>query len=188
LDIFEYITAALMLILGLGVTQLLGDVVSAFRRRQTSRLHWIPMTWAAIVFAWQMQFLWAVFELQGLQDSWSAVEFLVLLTLALLLFAAGSLVVPRADDETRKALTQFQQDGRWTLVILAAFFALAYYTNVRYFGSDYRDPWSIDDLLLATVLLVTVCARKERTWAAATIVFAIASAISIVGLSPGQYR
>jgi hypothetical protein len=188
LTIFEYLTAALMLVMGLGVTQLLSDVVDAFRRRQTVRLHWIPLTWAAIVFAWQMQFIWAVFELQALLRSWKAWEFLMMLCLALLLFVAGSLVVPRADDEAKSAVEQFRRDGRWTLAILAAFFFLAYFVNIFMFNLEYHDPVDLQDLLLAMALSLTLLARSVTVWATATVLFAVMSAIAIVTLSPSTYE
>lgn len=187
MTIFDYVSATIMLVLGIGVTQLLSDAVDAFRRRQTSRLHWIPMAWAAIVFAWQMQFLWAVFELQTLQSTWSALHFLILLTLALLLFIAGSLVVPKVDDESRSALIQFQQDGRWTLIVLAVFFSLAYFTNVALFNSGFADSANLQDLALATMLVLIVFSKQTSTWIVATVLFAIASAYAIVSLSPSVY-
>jgi hypothetical protein len=188
LTIFEYLTAALMLVMGLGVTQLLGDLVDAFRRRQTIRLHWIPLTWAAIVFAWQMQFVWAVFELQTLLRAWRAWEFLMMLFLALLLFIAGSLVVPRASDDAKSAVEQFRHDGRWTLAILAAFFFLAYFVNIFLFDLEYRDPVDLQDLLLAVALCLTLLARSVKAWAVATVLFALMSAVSIVSLSPSAYE
>ncbi len=187
MDIFEYVTAMVLLVLGIGVTQLLSDVVNAFRRRQTAQLHWIPLTWAAIVFAWQMQFLWAIFELNTLQTTWTGVHFLLLLALALLLFVAGSLVVPRATDETRDALAQFQADGRWALIVLAAYFFLASIVNAVVFEIGYFSLMNLEDPGLGILLLLTGYLRSERGWAAATVVMALLSAISIISLSPTAY-
>ncbi|WP_346838402.1 hypothetical protein [Microbulbifer sp. SAOS-129_SWC] len=185
--IFDYITAAIMLVLGIGITQLLSDVVDAFRSRQSYRLHWIPITWAALVFAWQMQFLWAVYELKMLQTSWHEVEFLILLLLAMLLFVAGSLVVPRAGDESDNALEQFRADGRWTLVVLAAYFFIGYVANVLLFNLHWLDPVNLQDPVLGLYLLIVVFRTKTQTWAIATIIFAIVSVFSIISLSPTRY-
>jgi len=62
MNIFEYVTAILLLVLGLGITNLLTDAVNVFRARRNIEFHWMPLTWVGIIFAWQMQFLWAVFE------------------------------------------------------------------------------------------------------------------------------
>lgn len=111
------------------------------------------MMWSGIVFGWQMQFLWAVFELQKLNPQWTELEFLLLLSLALLLFVAGSLVVPKVSDESTDALSQFQQDGRWTILILAVFLFLAYITNVVLFNLSFFDLSNIEVPILGIILL-----------------------------------
>ena len=187
MDVFSYVTATIMLIMGIGITQLLGDVVDAFRSRQIYRLQWIPMTWAAIVFAWQMQFLWAILELEALQADWTAFEFAILLILALLLFIAGSLVVPRASDESPDAYEQFHQDGRWTLLVLSVFFFLAYIVNVFLFRLNWLSPINLEDPVLGLALLIAVFRKKRSTWAVTTILFALASIVAIANLSPRYY-
>jgi hypothetical protein len=54
MSIFEYVTAALLIILGLGITELLNDAISLFRERRRNRPEWIPLAWAAIVFSHQI--------------------------------------------------------------------------------------------------------------------------------------
>lgn len=188
MSIFEYLVASLMLVIGLGVTQLLSDAVDAFRQRQRYRLHWLPMTWSTIVFAWQMQFLWAIFELQSIQRSWTATEFTILLLLAMLLFVAGALIVPKASDEAENAFEQFQQDGRWALIVLAIFFVLAYLTNVILFGLSFWNVSNLEDPLLALVLLSSLFAKTQKTWTWITIIFAVLSIYCIVDLSPTAYE
>ncbi|MEZ5330951.1 MAG: hypothetical protein R2991_02605 [Thermoanaerobaculia bacterium] len=187
MTVFEYVTAALLLILGIGVTQLLTDVVDAFRRRQTTPLDWIPMTWAALVFAAQMQFVWAVYELNGLRSAWTAVEFTGVLLLALLLFVAGALVVPRASDEATDAWTQFLQDGRWALLVLIAFFVAAYVVNIGLFDESPLSVANLENLVLAALLAVILRSRSRRAWRWLTLLFVVLYAISIGLLSPASY-
>lgn len=188
MSIFEYLNTGIMLILGIGVTQLLSDCVDAFRLRQSSRLHWLPLTWAGLVFAWQMQFLWAVFELQSLETKWTGGEFILMIHLALLLFVAGSLVVPKASDETPNALTQFQQDGRWTLLVLAVYFLLAFGANIVMFEVHFWQLGNLGNLLLSMVLLFTLFSDKEKHWTIGTMVFTLLSVVCIVLDSPRSYE
>jgi hypothetical protein len=71
MTVFEYLAAVFALILGLGVTRLLGSGVEVFRRRRESQLSWIPFAWAALIFATQMQFMWGVFELSQILTGWT---------------------------------------------------------------------------------------------------------------------
>lgn len=50
MTVFEYLAAVFALIVGLGVTRLLGSAVEVFRRRRESRLSVTPLAWAGLIF------------------------------------------------------------------------------------------------------------------------------------------
>jgi len=188
MTIFNYVTAILMLIIGLGLTHLLGDVVYAFQDRRRTRLHWLPMVWAAIVFSEQMQFLWGVYELKDLIREWSSFAFLSILLLALLLFVAGALVVPRDNQEGTDGWELFLENGRWSLAVLACYCLVAFIINPVFFGISIFALYNLFNLVLCTLLILILFARTKRLWTLGTIVFAVASAISIILLSPAVYE
>ncbi|WP_456451322.1 hypothetical protein [Hydrogenimonas sp.] len=189
MDIFSFVVSALLLVLGLGITQLLEDAVSTFRTRHKMKMDWIPWVWAGVVFVWQMQVVWAVFELSRLIEVWSAARFVLLLSMALLLYVAGALVVPKTeDDQGADAWEQFRQDGRWALVALALFFLLAFFANPVLFGISL---WEADNLLelgLAIWLVALQWLPSRRAWAWATPLFALATLVAVVLLSPALYE
>ena len=189
MSIFEYVVAALLLVVGLGITQLLSDLADTFRGRQRINLHWIPLTWVGLVFVWQMQFIWGIFELNELIKSWTAVNFIILLFMALLLFVAGALVVPKSsDDESWNVWEQFLQDGRWSLVCLSCFFFLAFFTNPVLFEIPLLLPANMMDFVLGTLLIIVQFARSKMIWAVTTIAFTLLTMIALVLLSPAAYQ
>jgi hypothetical protein len=183
---YEHLRTAILMVLGLGITQLLASAVEAFRARQRIAFHWIPAAWAAAIFAWQMQFIWAIYELRAVTH-WTAGRFLLLLVMALLLFVAGALAVPRSRPEgPSSAWEQFLRDGRWALACLAAFFLLAFLSNPILFGVPL---WALPnplDLGLAAILVATLLAGRcwRWAWAAGTAVFLAGSVAAILWLSP----
>lgn len=189
MDIFSFVVSALLLVLGLGITRLLEDAVTTFRTRRRMKMDWVPWVWVGVVFVWQMQVVWAIFELSRLIDVWSAGRFLLLLAMALLLYVAGALVVPKTfDDQGSDAWEQFRQDGRWALVALALFFLLAFFANPVLFGISL---WEADNLLelgLALWLVALQLFRGRRAWALATPLFALATLVAVVLLSPALYE
>ena len=96
-DAFEFISVALSFVLGLGLTRLLLAAVNVFRSRRRLKFDWIPLTWAAVIFLFQIQYWWAIFELSGLVENWTLLQFVTLLVMAMLLFVAGALVLPTAE-------------------------------------------------------------------------------------------
>lgn len=109
---FRWISVALSLILGFGITWLLSAAVAMFRSRTLARLDWIPLVWAACVFFWQLQYWWAVIELPRLVSTWHLGQFMILVALALLLFVTAALVLPPTQlAEGENLAESFKRDG-----------------------------------------------------------------------------
>jgi len=127
---FRWIWIAPSIILGLGLTRLLSAVVAAFRSRGHATLDWVPFGWAGCIFVWQVQYLWAVIELPNLVQTWTLLEFLMLLGLSLLLFVAAALVLPPTELAPGESLTEsFRRDGRWALLCLSGWACNAIVVN-----------------------------------------------------------
>ena len=185
---FEYVTAAILLILGLGITGLLGALLETLRAHQTIRLDWIPLTWAVLIFLAQMQFLWASYELNGLIRVWRVSTFALMIGLALLLFAAGALVLPRdVRVHQDNGFETFRQDGRWALVALGVYFAAGFGVNPLLFGMPVFDPLNIAALVLGLVALATFFAKTRRRWVVGTLLFLGIAIPALVLFSPPAY-
>ena len=132
---FEFVTVAVSFILGLGVTQLLSAAVATFRARHRLHLEWLPLLWALSIFLWMFQFWWAIYELASIFDSWTTSRFVTVLSMAMLLFTAGALVLPAYDTgETRSLAETFQADGRWALVFLSGYFGVSLVVNLLWWN------------------------------------------------------
>lgn len=188
MTIFEYVTAALLIILGLGITELLNDAIGLFRDRHERRPEPIAVAWAAIIFAHQMQFLWAIFELGSIVESWSAGEFILALALVLLLFAAGALIIPRpAASGEWDPWQRFLQNGRWSLIALACYSLLAFVANPLFYGTAAFETANIVNLILFAYLVGTFFLPGRKLWAWATVLYAVFAAYEIVRVSPSTY-
>ena len=117
---FRVIWIAPSTILGLGIARLLSDAVLVFKARSRARLDWVPLSWAGCIFVWQIQYLWGIIELPNLVQTWTRIDFLLLLGLSLLLFIAAALVLPDSELNRGESLADsFRRDGRWALVALS---------------------------------------------------------------------
>ena len=162
-DPFRWIAVVLSILLGLGVTRLLTALVGLFRARHHAKLDAVPLVWAGCLFLWQLQFWWAIVELPSLVPTWTIFEFLVLVALALLLFVAGALLLPDSLGVDESLRASFERDGRWGLVALSAYFALAIGANAFVWGAS---PWSWTGALnaaLGVLSLVAALTRSRRT-------------------------
>lgn len=188
MTIFDYVTATILIVLGLGVTELLNDAIGLFRDRKSRPPDWISLAWAGIVFSFQMQFIWAVFELDSLMETWTAFKFILTLMLALLLFAAGALIIPRpTPDGHWDPWQRFLDNGRWSLIALACYSFIGFIANALLFGIDLFERVNLNNLVLAVLLIAVFFLRSRKHWAWATLIVAVYSGYEIVKLSPMAY-
>ena len=171
---FEYIIGIMLLIIGLGVTQLLSKLVNRIRRRHEVKLHWIPLAWVLVVFFYQMQFLWWAFDLQSLIETWTPFTFFLLLVYALLLFLAGVLVSPRTNvEKNHHAFNSFLREGRWALIVLACFHSWVILFNLLMYHVKLFGPHNLMALSGMLILILTFFGRSKLSWTLGTSLFAI---------------
>lgn len=167
---FRAIWVAPSIILGLGITRLCSDAILLFRSRHRAPIDWIPLLWAACIFVWQIQYLWAIIELPHFVRTWTLPEFLMLLSLALALFVAAALVFPDKEMQISEALDDdFLRDGRWALVALSAWGYTAALADLLLFAEPLLSPDIGLMIVVATVPLLYLATKTRRLRALITV-------------------
>ena len=188
MQLFSMITVILSIILGLGLATLLKSFVAMFRSRGQGYLHWMPLAWAVCIFIFQVQFWWALIEVQQLIHRWSLWQFLLLLILTLLLFLASALILPEKLEKNQKLLDEFHQDGQWALAIMVLYAAIASITDYLFWG--FSGIGTIDWVLVGmeTLLpIINLLTRKVWLETLTTILYILNCLISSLLLSPLSY-
>ena len=184
---FEFLTVALSFVLGLAVTLLLTSLLAAFRARRQTRMSWLPLTWAGYVLVLQFDVWWEVFGLSSLEQ-WTVGAFVLLLLVALLLFAAGGLVLPSGMEEYPTDLEEyFRQDGRWGVGMVAVFCLVGSIANVALFDLGPFSTVNIFNFLGAAIVTVVVGARRPLIHGSATILFGVWLAAYLWSFVPRTY-
>ena len=90
----EYLTTFIAIIIGLGLADLLGSAYRLTQSRSRIRLHWLPLTWALIIFLLVMIFYWTFFRIGQLMLWSNMFAFIFLLIAPILLFLASANALP----------------------------------------------------------------------------------------------
>ncbi len=174
MSIFEYVTVAISIVLGLGVAQLLSGALELVRYRKVARIHWVPMLWALAIFAIQLEFWWSLFRLSGRPEVWSHQNFLLAIGTALSLSAAGSLILPQRWPEGGLDLLEyFNQDGKMGVAAFALFNVLAFPLNVRLFGLSLMSATTMYILGMLGAQVGVLVSRSSRLVGVFTVLFLI---------------
>lgn len=169
---FEWVQAALGIIVALGLTRIVSAIVLLHSMRRRVRLDWIPVAWAATVFLLLLQFSWVFVGLRDFVENWTFGLFLCLLGFVLTLFTAAALVLPGSEAQAGEDLEAwFARDGRWALPFLGLYALFSYGFN-WYFGGSGPETNPASAIM---IVLAAVAFRARPRWARAS-----AAAINLV--------
>jgi len=184
---FEFLSVALSFVIGLAVTYLLTSLLSLIRERRTCRPDWLPLMSAFYIFAYQVQYWWALFELAPTEE-WSLKVFLALFLYAVLLFSAGGLVLPsdaaRHDEGLR---VYFERDGRLGVLVLNVYLLIAPIFNARLFDLPLMDPVNLLLFGFGLFGISFLLLKSRRMQVAHTVVWGTVGVPLFFAVSPSAY-
>ncbi len=173
---FELLAIPIALVLGLGVTQILGDVTEAIRSRHDVPLHWLPFAWAFLIFLFQVGYFFAVWDINQVLteagQTWTWNRFWPAFFHAVLLFLGAGLILPTRRNPGPDLLTDFEMHGRLALVPLALALLVSVPLNVYQHGAAWTGQPNVLNVLLSALICVTLFSRRGRWQGAATVTFA----------------
>ena len=192
MTVFDYLSVALSLVIGLSVARLLSSALRLFKSRgRIVVVDRVTLVWAGLCFGWQLQFWWAIYPF-GRLPTWTFGSFLLLVTSAVLLFAASGLVLPGPDEGEFDLARHFRTDGRWGVACLMAYFLSAFPLGPAVLGPEVffgAEMLPIHVLTLVTVGLGcgVVAARSRRLRVALTTASVAVQAVLYFVSVPWRY-
>lgn len=178
---FPIVATVLSMILGLSVTRLLLGVLTVFRIRRVAAPDWVPLVWAVMLFTTQLEFWWAVNALSTVKQTFSFLEFLLLVMLTLSLFVTAALLLPsRSEDEQNGLRVYFEQDGRYALLSLSTYLCLGMVVNVMLFDASPLALWGLLDVIMIVLPICAVFARSRKGYTTITLIYVPLSVIDFI--------
>lgn len=169
---FPIVATVLSMILGLSVTRLLLGALTVFRIRRVAAPDWVALVWAVMLFMTQLQFWWAVNALSAVKQTFSFLEFLLLVMLTLSLFVTAALLLPsRSEDEQHGLRVYFEQDGRYALLSLSTYLCLGLIVNVTLFEASPVALWGLLDVIMIVLPIGAFLARSRKAYAGITLIY-----------------
>jgi len=177
---FELLAIPLSLILGLGITNILSDVSDAIRDRERVPLHWLPFSWAFLIFLFQVQYFFVLWDMNEFGMIWTWPNFGPALFNCVILYLSAGLILPgRRNSDSANLLEDFEKHGRLALVTLAFMLLVAILLNFYYWADLVTTANALNVVLIASICLVLI--PKRFPWqVAGTLIFAITQFLGMV--------
>jgi len=169
-DAFSYLSVLLSIIIGLGMSHLLGAMVRLIHNRSRTALYWPSIVWAGNLFLLLTLVWWADFNLTR-HEHWTFPIFLCTLSVPAAIYAASGLVLPASEVETAADMRlAYDENRRWFFSLIFLAIALSF---VQTYLLDGRIALDVDAQLKACILVVTLVPIFTKANIIAKIVAAI---------------
>ena len=118
MSLFEYLSVAVSIVLGLGLTHVLANLGAVTRSEVRHPLH---VAWAALLLLYLLQTWWALWDLNSVV-TWNQFAFFFVLLGPGLLYVAATVLIPRAASPPASWSAHFFQVRRPFLATILTFF------------------------------------------------------------------
>ena len=186
MDPFSYLVVLTSIVLGLGVTRLVGGLGHLMQSRKRKRTYWVHTLWAVNlllvnVIVWWFAYRWRTYE------RWTFFLFLWLLLSPIVLYLIASLLFPDADDEQPipEWRGYYYENHRDIFLLLSLIFPIDIIDTLLKGVAHFRDQgpaYFITMGLWFTLCLVAAFARNARYHAFFAVMFLIYN-LGLVGAS-----
>jgi hypothetical protein len=157
MDVYEFILVPSSIIVGLGIAELFGGVARILRGELRAGL--LHSAWVTLVFLFQVQWLWAGWELQA-RGTWAFPEFIVFILGPIGLYMVAAMLFPRDDISDR--LDVHLMERRKPFFLLNALTIASYSVSEWIVVSGRIGDQDIARLVV--IALLGVLAVSERKW------------------------
>lgn len=126
----EYFFIAISITLGLAITRLLHTVGMLIRAYTSVSYNWATALWGFCVMLYCLQLWWVGWELRSI-DSWSFLDFLVLMAATIFIYGAAEMALPVPEEHVgMKFLEHSQTLGRLSALSMLLYFCVGPYVNI----------------------------------------------------------
>ena len=112
MDVFEYLSVLVSVILGLGITHLLAGASKMVHHRDTMRLYLPHIVWTVNLLLLILAIWWGMFWWSTLHD-WFFFQFLFIVTYAICLFLSAGMLYPWSIPDDFDFERHFMYNRRW---------------------------------------------------------------------------
>lgn len=164
MDITAHSVTLISIIIGLGLTEMFGNLHRLIRNRTRVTWDWLPVVWSAILLILVINYWWGIYlGVSGLQQAANAGEFGLVLIPPILLFLTTASVLPNFDANDEWDMRRRYDVERKTFIITFALYQSSTWIAAVVIGTF---GWNVISLVrvLILLLLLLMLLLNNRRW------------------------
>ena len=164
MDITAHSVTLISIIIGIGLTEMLGNLHRLIRNRARVTWDWLPVTWSTALLLLVINYWWSIYlGVSGLEQSSNAAELGLVLIPPILLFLTTASVLPNFDAHSEWDMRRHYDEHRKTFIVTFVLYQCSTWATATVVGTF---GWNVISAVRATILLLLVLLLlfNKRRW------------------------
>ncbi len=164
MDITAHAVTLISIIIGIGLTEMFGNLHRLIRNRSRVTWDWLPVVWSTTLLVLVLNYWWSIYlGVAGFQQSSNAAEFGLLLIPPILLFLTTASVLPNFDANSEWDMRRHYDEQRKTFIITFVLYQCSTWATAAVVGTL---GWNVISVVRAVILslLVLLLVLNKRRW------------------------
>jgi hypothetical protein len=175
MDITTHLVTLNSIIIGIGLTEMLGNLHRLIRNSRRVKWDWLPVAWSAVLLLLVINYWWSIYlGVSGLGQAGNAAEFGLILVPPILLFLTTASVLPHFDSDSEWDMRRHYGEQRKTFIITFALYQCSTWATAGAVGTL---GWNLISLVRAAILLLLLFSllfnKRRLDWAVVLVIFVI---------------
>jgi hypothetical protein len=174
MDVEAHSITLISIIVGLGLTEMFGNLHRLIRNRERVRWDALPLAWVATLFLLVINYWWALYlHLDGSTQARTAAQMGLSLAAPILLFLATASVLPHFEPDEKWDMRRHYDRQRKVFILTFALYQVCTFTTALIVGSMSWDYLAVVRVVIFALLVSTLATNNRRwDWAAVLAIFA----------------
>ena len=164
MQIFDLATTLISIIIGIGLTEMFGNLHRLIRNRAQVRWDWLPVLWSAVLLLLVVNYWWAIYQgIVGIDKLTSAAELGLVLIQPIIMFLLAASVLPNFPTNRRWDMRRYYDDHRRTFLATFVLYQCVTSAVALVVGTWGWNPASLVRVLIL-LALVSALVLNGRRW------------------------
>jgi hypothetical protein len=162
MNTFDYLSVLLSIVVGLGLSRMLGNFGELVLQRAKVRFYWVPLVTAAVVFLAHVEFWWSAFGFREIPE-WNFFSFILLLFVCIALYMLSVFVLPDPAGEAVVDLrAHYYSVHRWFFLTACLYLVLDVCFDILVDGEPFLDMVRVFQAAYLALILSAALTKHPR--------------------------
>lgn len=175
MDIINHAVTLISIIVGIGLTEMFGNLHRLIRNRAQVSWDWLPVLWSGSLLMLVINYWWAIYQgIIGLDQLSNAAELGLILIQPILLFLLAASVLPSFGAAQTCDMRRYYEDSRRTFLGTFVLYQILNYAIAFIIGTlGWNVPTGIRTIILLLLVLALLINNRRFDWVAAAGILAV---------------